>query len=226
MTFHPADNLSLTLFSIFCVVMFAVSIFTFKKSKVAKKFFFFYIGFILIVCTLAVSGLAREHVIPIVPVIFITMMILTLALGFSSSGLKVAQTFSLSALVAFHAFRFPLELILHHWADTGTIPNTMTWTGQNFDIFSGLLALVAMPFVSRSRQFAWAFQIVGVGLLINVLRVVILSSPFPFSWSLENPLQLALYFPYVLIAPLFVAPAIFGHIILGRKLRMQNFKKL
>jgi hypothetical protein len=53
---------------------------------------------------------------------------------------------------------------------------------------------------------------------VNVLRVVVLSSPFPFAWPLANPLQLALYFPYVLIAPLFVGAALAGHLVAFRAL--------
>lgn len=64
------------------------------------------------------------------------------------------------------------------------VPETMTWTGQNYDIVSGLAALFL----------------------------------FPFSRSLDRPLQLIMHMPYALIVPLCVAPALIGHLVVLRTL--------
>lgn len=218
MSFQPADSFSLALFAAFCVLMAGLIFCAFKKAKVNLKFYFIFAGYIFLISALVLSGLLRQHTIPLLPLLFFTLIIMAIAFAFSSAGARIASTFSLAALIGFQGFRFPLELILHHWVAVGTIPSTMSWNGQNFDIVSGILSLATMPFVSQSRALAWRVQILSFALLINVMRVVILSSPFPFSWPLENPLQLALYFPYVLIAPLFVAPALFGHLVIFRKL--------
>jgi hypothetical protein len=218
MNFIPADTLSLILFSIFSLLMLGIIKYAFQKAKVGKKYYLIFIVYVLALSVLVIAGAVAAHVLPLVPLIFATLMGITIAYACASPGTRIAQQFSLVALVGFQAFRLPLELLLHHWAKIGTVPATMTWTGQNFDIITGILALILAPLSKRYRAAAWAFNIIGFGLLMNVMRVVILSSPFPFAWQLEQPLLLAAYFPYVLIAPLFVAPALFGHIVLFRKL--------
>jgi hypothetical protein len=122
------------------------------------------------------------------------------------------------ALVGYHAFRVPLELVLHSWAEQGTIPQTMTWDGQNWDIISGALAIMIAPFAIRSRALAWGVNVIGFVLLMNVIRVAALSSPLPIGWGQDPPLLLALHLPYALIAPVCVAAAIAGHIVLTRAL--------
>lgn len=219
MNFQAADNLSLILFSLFSLFMLGLIVYAFQKAQVAKKYYGVFAVYLFGLSALVISGVVSAHIIPAVPMLFVISMLLAISFACCSVGYQIAHHFSLAALVGFQSFRLPLELVLHRWAQTGTIPETMTWTGQNFDIITGVSSLVLFSLVNRHRVFAWIFQIVGFGLLLNVLRVVIMSSPFPFSWPLENPLLLALYFPYVLIVPLFVAPALFGHIVLFRKLR-------
>lgn len=152
------------------------------------------------------------------PFFFGSILVLCVAAGLSPLGRHLAGTTPLAALVGFQAFRLPLELVLHSWAAQGTIPETMTWTGQNWDIISGISALVAAPFANRFRVAAWTANLIGAVLLLNVLRVAILSSPFPFGWGQQPPLLLALHLPYMLIGPVCVGGALFGHIVLTRAL--------
>jgi hypothetical protein len=124
----------------------------------------------------------------------------------------------LVGLVGFHAFRVPLELVLHSWAKQGTVPQTMTWDGQNWDIISGAFAILVAPFAIRSRALAWAANLIGFALLLNVIRVAAMSSPLPIGWGQDPPLLLALHLPYALIAPVCVVGALAGHIVLTRAL--------
>jgi hypothetical protein len=139
-------------------------------------------------------------------------------LAFSRVGTWLALGIPLQALVGFQAFRLPLELILHSWAKQGTIPITMTWEGSNFDVVSGILALCCAPLVGRFKITAWIANGVGFVLLLNVGRVAILSSPFPFAWPVSPPLLLAFHLPYAWIVPVCVSGALAGHIILTRAL--------
>ncbi len=145
------------------------------------------------------------------------LLVSTLA-GLSTLGGRMAKAVPLGALVAFQAFRLPLELVLHEWARQGTIPGTMTWTGQNWDIVAGTVALLATPFATRRRGIAWGANLVGLLLLLNVMRVAILSSPLPFGWGQQPPLLLAWHLPYALIGPVCVGGALFGHLVLTRAL--------
>lgn len=143
---------------------------------------------------------------------------LGLLLALSPIGGRLARALPLAALVGFQSFRLPLELVLHAWSLSGTIPETMTWTGANVDIVSGVVALVLAPFANRSRRLAWVANLVGIVLLANVARVAMLSSPLPFAWPVEPPLQLLFHLPYALIVPVCVAGAFAGHVVLTRRL--------
>ena len=144
-----------------------------------------------------------------------------IVLGLSPVGRWWATGLPLWSLVAFQGFRLPLELVLHWWVEDGTIPETMTWTGSNIDIISGLVAIVAAPF-ARRRAVAWFANILGIVLLANVMRVALLSSPVPFGWNVSPPLTLALHLPYAWIAPICVGGALCGHIVLTRALLMRG----
>lgn len=218
MIFFPADRLSLILFVIFSGLMLASLVFALQKAKAALKYERGLALYLIAFSAIVGSGLALKYIVPVAPILFLSVIFLAILLGASSAGRAIAFTFSLPMLVGFQAFRLPLEIILHHWAEIRTVPETMTWTGQNWDIITGIVSLLACPFVGKSRVLAWATQIIGIALLINVIRVVILSSPLPFAWPLENPLQLIFYLPYALIGPLFVGMAIFGHWVTVRKL--------
>jgi hypothetical protein len=153
-----------------------------------------------------------------IPVFFGSILVICVGTALSPFGARLASGVPLAALVGFQVFRLPLELVLHAWAAQGTIPETMTWTGQNWDIISGITALVCAPLVGRFPAAARIANIVGLALLMNVMRVAIMSSPFPFGWGQQPPLLLALHLPYAFIGPVCVGGALFGHIVLTRAL--------
>ncbi|HSP45823.1 MAG TPA: hypothetical protein VLO30_07510 [Chthoniobacterales bacterium] len=145
------------------------------------------------------------------------MNLVSLGVALSPIG-RWLSTLPLPALVAFQGFRVPLELVLHSWVLQGVIPATMTWSGRNWDIISGAVALIAAPFCRRSRVWAWLANAVGLVLLGNVMRVAILSSPVSFGWPVVPKLDLIYRVPYALIIPVCIGGALIGHIALIRAL--------
>ena len=147
------------------------------------------------------------------------LMLGSVLLGLSPVGNWLASACTIPWLLAFQGFRLPLEWVLHSWVRQGVIPETMTWTGSNWDVLSGLVALVLAPFARRSIRAAWAGNIIGFLLLLNVGRVAVLSAPVPFGWPDVTPkLQLPFHLPYALIVPVCVGGALIGHIVLTRAL--------
>jgi hypothetical protein len=144
------------------------------------------------------------------------------ALAFSGLGQRMAQSLPLYALVGFHVFRLPLELVLHQWYMEGVLPVQMTYAGHNFDIVTGLLALFMAPLMyygKLSRRAAWLFNLVGAALLANVASIAVRSSPVPLrSYMNEPPVLLALHAPFTWILPVCVSGALFGHLITFRRL--------
>ena len=145
------------------------------------------------------------------------MNAVSLGLGLSPIG-RWLSGLPLPALVAFQGFRLPLELVLHSWVLQGVIPATMTWSGRNWDIISGVVALIAAPFCQRSIVWPWIANAVGLVLLANVARIAVLSSPVSFGWPVAPKLELIYHVPYALIIPVCIGGALIGHIALTRAL--------
>jgi uncharacterized protein YhhL (DUF1145 family) len=226
--FTPANSLSLVLFiAIVLAVAAAVvaGIYSakarepqFRKSRTLLLGVLGIVAWNSLFVVLSGSGFLARHPDRGMPLFFLCMITGAIAFGLSGTGRSLAVNVPLQALVLFQGFRLPLELVLHWWSREGTIPETMTWTGQNFDILTGIMAIAFFPFAVRFKWMAWMVNIVGFVLLVNVLRVTVLSSPLPFGWPVEPKMQLILHFPYLLIGPTCIAGALAGHVILTRAL--------
>ncbi len=217
--FIIADSVSVAVF-----VLIAISIIwalLFGAGQISRSFLircgFFAFIWMFVFSNIVSSGFLEGHLWPGLPIFLAFINLSAIGLGLSPAGKNFASL-PLWTLVVFQCFRLPLELVLHHWASLGTVPPQMTWTGQNFDIISGVLAAAVFIKPLRTKKFALIFNIVGMLLLLNILRVVVLSSPLPFGWRLSQPLVLAFHMPYAMIAFICVWSAIFGHVVLTRAL--------
>lgn len=155
---------------------------------------------------------------PVALAYFILVLIVSLGIALSHYGNRLALGLSLSALVLFQGFRLPLEVILHQWAKQGTMPSTMTWTGYNFDVIAGILALVVAPFANKNKSLVWLFNILGILFAINAVYVGVMSSPLPFAWDIQPRLTLLYEIPYFLVMPVCVGAGLAGHVILTKAL--------
>ena len=168
------------------------------------------------------SGVLEAQVLPppVMVFMFVCMLVSVIA-AFSPLGTRLLHV-PIAALVGFQAFRFPLELVLHAWAQTGTLPPQMTYEGHNFDIVTGLLAMPVAWLARRrppARGAVLAFNLLGLALLINVARVAALSVPSPLRMYLNDPpVLLAFHAPYSWIVPICVGGALFGHLLVFRRL--------
>lgn len=225
MSFIPSDPIILVVFCIFGAMMFFAETVFLKKTGPYKKWMALLIALLSLGSILTLSGIMKRYMIPLLPLFMFLTILLGVVYARSSHAKKMSELLPFSILIGFQLFRFPLEIILHYWAEGGTIPSTMTWTGSNWDILAGIAALVSIPLVNKFKIVAWSVQVFGFILLMNVFRVVVMSSPFPFSWPIDNPVQLGLHFPYVLIIPLFVLPALVLHLVTFRKL-FSEFKSV
>lgn len=232
MHFIEASNPSLLSFFILLTLVTGMQLFALKKAleEKAPNLIRGYLIGLLLFGAWVLSGQMKTSPMPFIPLTFALIFGIGIKFALSPHGLKVATQIPLAYLVGFQSFRFPLELVLHDWAASGTVPPTMTWTGQNWDIVSGLVCLIAAPLIYffKDRQqklataIAWIAQGISFALLINVIRVVVFSSPLPFAWPLENPIQLILYLPYAWIGPVMVIGAFVAHLITFRALLAQQ----
>jgi hypothetical protein len=152
----------------------------------------------------------------VVPMLVNLMFVV--AVGASSIGARLAEQTPIILLVGFHAFRVPLEMALHGFGEQGTVPVALSWSGQNLDVFTGVLAVALLPLVRRHIAWVLLFEIVGVAMLANIFRIVITHTPGSPVWAstAEVPLVLVAYAPHNWIVSVCVFSAILGHIVIGR----------
>ncbi|QLY25745.1 hypothetical protein [Bdellovibrio sp. KM01] len=227
MVFSPAGGLSVLLFMAVVIgvcIMFigAVGVASerleFSVNREVIKVTVFTLLWLAFGTFLTYTKIFQFRPYPMALAYFILVLLLSIGLALSRYGNRLALGLSLSALVLFHGFRLPLEIILHQWAEQGTMPTTMTWTGYNYDVVAGLLALVIAPFANSHKWLAWIFNIVGLALAVNAVYVGLMSSPLPFAWQIEPRLLLLYHIPYFLVMPVCVGGGIAGHVILTKAL--------
>ena len=222
MDFHPASSGSLAAFTVIVVAVVTAFLWAVHHSYRNGKA----VAFAALALAVWLGGLSllvasgRMPGLPLsgLPFFFFPILVVCIGAGLSPFGARLATSVPLAALIGFQAFRLPLELVLHSWAAQGVIPGTMTWTGQNLDIISGVLALSSAPLANRFPLAARIANVFGFALLVNVMRVAVMSSPVPFGWGQQPSLLLAMHLPYAFIGPVCVGGALFGHVVLTRAL--------
>ena len=110
---------------------------------------------------------------------------------------------------------------MHRAASAGIMPPQMTFTGLNFDIATGISALLVASLAARglaSRAMIVAFNLLGTTLLVVIGAVAIASLPafeaFGSDPSLVNTWVTEA--PFVLLPAGLVSSALFGHLLLWR----------
>lgn len=157
----------------------------------------------------------------------LSLNIAALVVAFRPTGFAMGAAFPVGAWVLFHAFRLPLEYLLTVWHEAGTVPAQITWSGQNFDVATGVLALVLGPILLRwpNKKLAIAFHVVGLGLLFNVARIAVLSAPGAPIHVFDEPVLLAFHVPFIWIVPFAVVAALFAHVVALRVLLSSDAQK-
>ncbi len=167
-----------------------------------------------------------ESLPPLMPFLG-AMFALTLGLAFSAVGTRVAEASPFKLLIGFQMFRFPLELAMHQAAGESVMPMQMSFAGYNFDILSGITALLIVIMYRRKdipRGIVIAWNLFGSLLLLNILVIAIASTPMfqAFGSEPERVNTFVTYPPFVWLPAVMVAAAVFGHVVLWRKLGMRE----
>ena len=156
-------------------------------------------------------------------IVFLPTVLAPLWLARSRIGELLADRAPLSWLVGFHAFRLPLELVMHEAAVEGTMPPQMAYTGLNFDIVTGATAIAIALLAARGYSPRWliaAWNALGSLLLLNIVTIAVASLPMfrAFGGDAAHVNTWVAYFPFVWLPASLVASALFGHAVLWRKL--------
>lgn len=175
----------------------------------------------------AASGVFREWEATPPPLAFLVLGIVVLASLIASGGYGRRLAFGLPvwALVAVQGFRLPLELAMHAMYERGIMPVQMSYSGRNFDILTGITALI----VAALLRLGWggprsvlAWNVLGLALLLNVVTIAILSTP-TFRYFGDDRLNVwVTYPPFVWLPAVMVLAALAGHLLIFRAIRAHD----
>lgn len=184
-------------------------------------------GWIVVPAVLARAHLLDRYVpLPAPPLVMVGVIVAaTLILALSGFGARIAASVPLAALVGFQAFRLPLEIVLHRIYMEGALPVQMTWSGRNFDVVTGIFAIVVAVGVWKGiagRRVLMVWNVLGLALLVNVVAIAVLSTPTFRRFTEGPPVLVPSTFPWVWVATFLVPAALFGHVVVFRALRRRG----
>lgn len=161
-----------------------------------KKFLNTYSGVLiawgLIVSALSLTGVTGNfEIFPINigPLLFIPFIGIVL-FTFSRSLREVLPHIAPHRIIRLQVFRVFVEILLWFLFIDNLLPVQMTFEGRNFDILSGLTApfIAFLAFRNKlSKRVLIIWNLICLGLLINIVTVAVLSMPTPFRYFMNEP---------------------------------------
>ena len=105
------------------------------------------------------------------------------------------------------------------------MPVQMSFSGLNFDILSGLSAIVVALMLLRkpgSLVLVRVWNAAGIVLLANILTIALLSAPTPLRVFHNEPANVWItQAPWVWLPSVLVLAAVVGHILVYRRIRYE-----
>lgn len=193
-------------------------------SKRTRSFLLSAVLWQVAVSALAWSGVLAQFDARPPPIVFLLACIVVGAqvLARSAFGTTLSEGLPVAALVAFQAFRLPLELLMHVAAIEGVMPLQMTYTGWNFDIVTGASAVVVAALVATGvggRRLVLAWNALGSALLVVIVVIAVASTPLFAAFGDGPALNTFIaYVPFTTLPTVMVLLATAGHVVLWRRL--------
>jgi hypothetical protein len=166
------------------------------------------------------TGLPPRFALTLVPALIAIIILFT-----SRKGRRFIDRLNLAQLSLLHIVRIPVELVLLWLFMHKAVPQVITFEGHNFDIFSGITAPMAwyMARKNMNSKFLLAWNLICLGLLINVVVTAILAAPFDFQQiAFDQPTIAVLYFPFAWLPACVVPLVLLSHLVAIRQLAMKN----
>ena len=188
---------------------------------------------IIIISIGSISGFFSDFdsIPPKVALGLVPPMVILLIWTIKSKKLKVLLgKIPVHWIIGFQSFRVIVEIMLWKQYDLGITPIQMTFEGRNFDILVGLTApIMAYLYWKKGdimRNLAIIWNFIGLGLLLNVIVVAILSFPTPFRYFMNEPSNEAITtFPFILLPALLVTMAYTMHYFSLKQLLTKGIHK-
>jgi hypothetical protein len=175
---------------------------------------------------IALTGVAASRGVlhfsapPTMLIVIVASLAIAIGLALSTVGARIIAGVPIAVLVGYQGFRVIVELVLHRAYVEGLMPVQMSYAGRNFDIVSGLSAIIVGVWLAAgnpSRLVVGVWNTLGLALLLNVLVVAMLSAPTPFRVFMNEPSNVWITrAPWVWLPAVMVLAAILGHVLVYR----------
>jgi hypothetical protein len=181
------------------------------------------LAWLSITALIAGSGVLRRFAAtpPPFAVFAVAVGVVGIALACSPLGTLLVRGLPLWVLVGFQVFRFPLELVMHRAYVEGVMPSQMSYSGQNYDILTGISSGALGLWLARGRVprlVVVLWNLFGFALLVNIVAIAVVSTPL-FRWFGDERLNtFVTYPPFVWLPGVLVMAALIGHILVWRRL--------
>lgn len=163
-----------------------------QQKKFLNTFFGILVVWMVIVSAVSIAGIMGNF--SIFPFNFAPFLLLPLIaillFTFSRTLKEVLPHIHPVRIIRLQAFRVFVEILLWFLFLDNLLPIQMTFEGRNFDVLSGLTAPVIafLSFRNKiSKQAIIVWNLVCLGLLINIVSIAILSMPTPFRYFMNEP---------------------------------------
>lgn len=190
-----------------------------KTSLPTRLLFFLIPLWLLLTGYLATLGFYRspEAMPPRVMAFAILPAAICITLYFAFFRRTFIEQLSLKWLTLLHIIRVPVELSLLMLFQAGVVPRIMTFEGWNFDILSGITAVVVYFVAFRNgrtnRTLLIVWNLFAFALLANIVTIAVLSFSSPFQrFAFEQPNVGLTYLPFIWLPAIIVPIVLFAHL--------------
>ena len=197
----------------------------YKAANHSKPTLLVLLAWLVLQALVAASGFyTKTDVLPPRCVwLFWPPMILLLALFWFAEGKSYLDHLDLGILTILHGLRILTALTFYWLFIHKAVPELLTFRGRNFDFLAGLTspAIYYFGFVKKAidSRILWLWNLVCLGLLVNLVVNAILSGPFPFQqFAFDQPDIAFLYFPFVWMSCCVVPILLLAHLASLRQL--------
>lgn len=196
-----------------------------KRKNIFLGTIAFTVFWLTLISILSIKGffLKFDTLPPRMLVVLLPPLIKILFLTFSGRMDHILSVTPPQWLLYIQAFRIPVELLLWMLLLSGAFPEHLTFEGRNWDVIAGILSPIVgyLCFVKKKYTVKTAilWNLLGLGLLLNIVVMAVLTLPTPFQYYKEGlSNEIVATFPVIFLPAVLVVGAYTFHAFSIRQL--------
>ena len=225
------ENLPAYVYLVFGVTVLIALFLFYRAANSSARFLTVLLVWITLQSGLGLSGFYQvpPSAFPRLPLLVLPPLLMIINLFSSRRGRQFIDGLDLKTLTLFHTIRIAVELVLFWLFVHKGVSELLTFEGHNLDILSGLSAPLVYYYgfvkksLSRSVLIGW--NLVCLGLVLNVFVTALLAAPTPFQqFAFDQPTIAIQYFPFVLLPSVLVPLVLLAHFAAIRQLLVAGIR--